>query len=185
MGIPRWVSIGLRLSTILILAFIYIPIGIIVLYSFNAAKVATWPITSFTIDWYVKAFSDQGIRDGVGNSVEAAVGATLLALLFGSLLGLAVARHQFFGRQSIAFIVILPLALPAVLAGSIFTFSLTLGDYITPGLVSNNQFIGNVVFEQQGVSGNLPLAAAFALVPVGIMAIYLFVARRLGAFEAL
>jgi putative spermidine/putrescine transport system permease protein len=81
--------------------------------------------------------------------------------------------------------VILPLVLPAVAAGSIFTFSLTLGDYITPGLVSNNQFIGNVVFEQQGVSGNLPLAAAFALVPVGIMAIYLFIARRLGAFEAL
>jgi putative spermidine/putrescine transport system permease protein len=81
--------------------------------------------------------------------------------------------------------VVLPLVLPALAAGSIFTFSLTLGDYITPGLVSNNQFIGNVVFEQQGVSGNLPLAAAFALVPVGIMAIYLFVARRLGAFEAL
>jgi putative spermidine/putrescine transport system permease protein len=81
--------------------------------------------------------------------------------------------------------IILPLVLPALAAGSIFTFSLTLGDYITPGLVSNNQFIGNVVFEQQGVSGNLPLAAAFALVPVGIMALYLFVARRLGAFEAL
>jgi putative spermidine/putrescine transport system permease protein len=81
--------------------------------------------------------------------------------------------------------VVLPLVLPALAAGSIFTFSLTLGDYITPGLVSNNQFIGNVVFEQQGVSGNLPLAAAFALVPVAIMAVYLFVARRLGAFEAL
>ncbi|HEX5825193.1 MAG TPA: ABC transporter permease, partial [Candidatus Limnocylindrales bacterium] len=81
--------------------------------------------------------------------------------------------------------IVLPLVLPALAAGSIFTFSLTLGDYITPGLVSNNQFIGNVVFEQQGVSGNLPLAAAFALVPVGIMGIYLFVARRLGAFEAL
>jgi putative spermidine/putrescine transport system permease protein len=81
--------------------------------------------------------------------------------------------------------IVLPLVLPALAAGSIFTFSLTLGDYITPGLVSNNQFIGNVIFEQQGVSGNLPLAAAFTLVPVGIMAIYLFVARRLGAFEAL
>jgi putative spermidine/putrescine transport system permease protein len=81
--------------------------------------------------------------------------------------------------------VILPLILPALAAGSIFTFSLTLGDYITPQLVSNNQFIGNIVFELQGVAGNLPLAAAFALVPVGIMAIYLFVARRLGAFEAL
>ncbi len=81
--------------------------------------------------------------------------------------------------------IVLPLVLPALAAGSIFTFSLTLGDYITPGLVSNNQFIGNIVFEQQGVSGNLPLAAAFALVPVAIMAVYLFVARRLGAFEAL
>jgi putative spermidine/putrescine transport system permease protein len=81
--------------------------------------------------------------------------------------------------------VILPLAFPAMVAGSIFTFSLTIGDYITPTLVSNNQFIGNVVFEQQGVSGNLPLAAAFALVPVAIMAVYLFIARRLGAFEAL
>ncbi|GAC1663129.1 MAG: ABC transporter permease [Candidatus Limnocylindrales bacterium] len=81
--------------------------------------------------------------------------------------------------------IVLPLVLPALAAGSIFTFSLTLGDYITPGLVSNNQFIGNIVFEQQGVSGNLPLAAAVALVPVAIMGIYLFVARRLGAFEAL
>ncbi|HKG56087.1 MAG TPA: ABC transporter permease [Candidatus Limnocylindrales bacterium] len=81
--------------------------------------------------------------------------------------------------------VVLPLVLPALAAGSIFTFSLTLGDYITPGLVSNNQFIGNIVFELQGVAGNLPLAAAFALVPVAIMGIYLLVARRLGAFEAL
>ncbi len=81
--------------------------------------------------------------------------------------------------------VILPLALPAIVAGSIFTFSLTLGDYITPNLVSNSQFIGNVVFESQGVAGNVPFAAAFATVPVIVMAVYLLVARRLGAFEAL
>ncbi|HEU4673552.1 MAG TPA: ABC transporter permease [Candidatus Limnocylindrales bacterium] len=81
--------------------------------------------------------------------------------------------------------VILPLALPAIVAGSIFTFSLTLGDYITPTLVSNSQFIGNVVFESQGVAGNVPFAAAFATVPVIVMAVYLLVARRLGAFEAL
>lgn len=80
--------------------------------------------------------------------------------------------------------VILPLALPAIAAGSIFTFSLTLGDYITPQLVSNTQFIGNVVYESQGVAGNVPFAAAFALVPVFVMAIYLLVMRRLGAFEA-
>ncbi len=80
--------------------------------------------------------------------------------------------------------VILPLALPAIAAGSIFTFSLTLGDYITPALVSNTQFIGNVVYESQGVAGNVPFAAAYALVPVLVMAIYLLVMRRLGAFEA-
>jgi putative spermidine/putrescine transport system permease protein len=81
--------------------------------------------------------------------------------------------------------IVLPLALPAIVAGSIFTFSLTLGDYITPDLVSKSQFIGNVVYRSQGVSGNVPFAAAFATVPVVVMAIYLLLARRLGAFEAL
>jgi len=81
--------------------------------------------------------------------------------------------------------VVLPLAFPAVVAGSIFTFSLTLGDYITPGLVSNSQFIGNVIYESQGVAGNIPFAAAYATIPVLVMALYLLVARRFGAFDAL
>jgi putative spermidine/putrescine transport system permease protein len=81
--------------------------------------------------------------------------------------------------------VVLPLALPAVVAGSIFTFSLTLGDYITPQIVSSTQFIGNVVYTNVGVANNLPLAAAFATVPVLIMVLYLLGARRLGAFESL
>jgi putative spermidine/putrescine transport system permease protein len=81
--------------------------------------------------------------------------------------------------------VVLPLAFPAVVAGSIFTFALTLGDYITPSLVSSTQFIGNVVFANVGVANNLPLAAAFATVPVVVMIVYLLIARRLGAFEAL
>ncbi len=81
--------------------------------------------------------------------------------------------------------VILPMAWPAVVAGSIFTFSLTLGDYITPQIVSSTQFIGNVVYTNVGVANNLPLAAAFATVPVVIMILYLLGARRLGAFESL
>ena len=81
--------------------------------------------------------------------------------------------------------VILPLTFPGVVAGSIFTFSLTLGDYIVPQLVGNTKFIGNVIYENVGVANNLPLAAAFALVPVAIIAIYLTIAKRLGAFEAL
>jgi putative spermidine/putrescine transport system permease protein len=77
--------------------------------------------------------------------------------------------------------VILPLSFPAVVAGSIFTFALTLGDYITPKLVSNNQFIGNVIFNN--ISNNLPLASALAIVPIVVMVAYLMVARKLGAFE--
>ena len=80
---------------------------------------------------------------------------------------------------------ILPLVVPAVVAGSIFTFSLTMGDYIAPQLVSSTQFIGNVIFANVGGSGDLPFAAAFATIPVLVMIIYLLVARRLGAFEAL
>ncbi|HVQ58431.1 MAG TPA: ABC transporter permease [Solirubrobacterales bacterium] len=77
--------------------------------------------------------------------------------------------------------VILPLSFPAVVAGSIFTFSLTLGDYITPRLVSSDQFIGNVIFNN--ITNNQPFAAALAVVPIMVMIAYLLVARRLGAFE--
>jgi putative spermidine/putrescine transport system permease protein len=83
--------------------------------------------------------------------------------------------------------IVLPLALPGVVAGSIFTFSLTLGDYITPTLVggASSQFIGNVVYQSVGVANNVPFAAAFATVPLAVMALYLLAARRLGAFDAL
>jgi putative spermidine/putrescine transport system permease protein len=83
--------------------------------------------------------------------------------------------------------VVLPLALPGVVAGSIFTFSLTLGDFITPLLVggANSQFIGNVIYSNLGTANNLPFAATLALVPIVIMIVYLSGARALGAFEAL
>ncbi|TMB58329.1 MAG: ABC transporter permease [Chloroflexi bacterium] len=80
--------------------------------------------------------------------------------------------------------VVLPLVLPAVVAGSIFTFSLTLGDYITPQLVSNTKLLGNAIYDALGVP-NLPLAAAIASIPVVVIVAYLLVARRLGAFESL
>jgi putative spermidine/putrescine transport system permease protein len=83
--------------------------------------------------------------------------------------------------------VVLPLAVPGIAAGSIFTFSLTLGDYIAPGLVGgpSSQLIGNVVFANVGVANNVPFAAAFATVPLAIMAVYLSIMKRLGAFENL
>lgn len=82
--------------------------------------------------------------------------------------------------------VILPLALPGIIAGSIFTFSLTLGDYIIPQIIGTSaRFIGLAVYQLQGTAGNIPLAAAFAMVPILIMLVYLTVAKRMGAFDAL
>ncbi len=82
--------------------------------------------------------------------------------------------------------VLLPLAIPGVAAGSIFTFSLTLGDYILPSIIGNSApFIGMVVLSYQGTAGNIPLAAAFTVVPIVIMAVYLTLAKRVGAFDAL
>ena len=82
--------------------------------------------------------------------------------------------------------VVLPLALPGLAAGSVFTFSLTLGDYIIPSVVgAPGYFIGMMVYQQQGTAGNLPLAAAFSVVPIVLIALYLSLAKRLGAFDAL
>jgi len=83
--------------------------------------------------------------------------------------------------------VLFPLILPGIVAGSIFTFSLTLGDFITPSLVggAGSTFIGNVVYQEVGIANNVPFAAAYATVPLVVMGIYLLVARRMGAFEAL
>jgi putative spermidine/putrescine transport system permease protein len=100
--------------------------------------------------------------------------------------GLLEASNDLGGKGLMTFRrVVLPLALPGVVAGSIFTFSLTLGDFLTPVLVGNTQFIGNVIYSDVGTAGNLPAAAAYATVPIAIMTVYLLVARRLGAFESL
>ena len=82
--------------------------------------------------------------------------------------------------------ILLPLTVPGIAAGSIFTFSLTLGDYIIPGVVgAPGFFIGQMVYTQQGTAGNIPLAAAFSLVPIVIIGLYLAFAKKLGAFDAL
>lgn len=82
--------------------------------------------------------------------------------------------------------VILPLAMPGIAAGSIFTFSLTLGDYIIPQVIGDSTlYIGQVVYKQQGVAGNIPFAAAFSLVPIVVIAVYLWLGKRMGAFDAL
>jgi putative spermidine/putrescine transport system permease protein len=110
----RWL---LRSATALTLAFLYAPLVVIGLYAFNERRVQTWPIPGFTLDWFEKAIHNTGVRAALETSLKAALGATLIALLLGSLAALAVSRYSFFGRDTISFLVILPIALPGIVTG--------------------------------------------------------------------
>jgi putative spermidine/putrescine transport system permease protein len=107
----------LRGATGLTLAFIYVPLLVILLYAFNTRRTLVWPIPGLTLKWFGKAVDNPGVRDALVVSVKAALGATAIALLLGSLAAMAVARHRFFGREAISFLVILPLALPGIVTG--------------------------------------------------------------------
>ena len=117
MQLSRGARIFLRVGTGLTLAFIYLPLILIVLYAFNERRSATWPIPGFTLEWFEKAIDNPGARDALWMSLKAATGATLLALLLGTLAAMAVARYRFFGRETISFLVILPIALPGIVTG--------------------------------------------------------------------
>ena len=117
MGGPRGGRVALRIAAGITLAFIYIPLGVVLLYSFNASPLVRWPITELTVDWYFRAFRDEGIREALTASLQAAVGATLVALVLGTMIAFAVHRFRFFGREGISFLVILPIALPGIVTG--------------------------------------------------------------------
>ena len=110
----RWM---LRLGTALTLAFLYLPLIVIGLYAFNERRVQTWPIPGFTVEWFERAFDNPGVRDALETSLKAALGATAVALLLGTLAAIAVSRYRFFGRETISFLVILPIALPGIVTG--------------------------------------------------------------------
>jgi putative spermidine/putrescine transport system permease protein len=108
---------GLRLATAATLAFIYLPILIIVMYAFNADPLQRWPITGYTLDWIGRAWANEGVRSAFFASLKAAIGATGVALVLGSLIAFAVHRRRFFGREALSFIVVLPIALPGIVTG--------------------------------------------------------------------
>ena len=97
--VTRWL---LRIATWLVLAFIYVPLLVIGLYSFNASRTLNWPIEDLSLRWWGKAFDNPGVRDALWTSVKAGLGATAIALVLGTLASLAVARYEFFGRNSIS-----------------------------------------------------------------------------------
>jgi putative spermidine/putrescine transport system permease protein len=116
-NLSRRALILLRIGTALTLAFIYVPLLIIIVYAFNESRIQTWPIPGFTLEWFGRAIDNTGARDALWMSLKAALGATALALLLGTLAAMAVARYRFFGRETISFLVILPIALPGIVTG--------------------------------------------------------------------
>jgi putative spermidine/putrescine transport system permease protein len=117
MRLSRRSAVLLRIGTGVTLAFIYIPLLVIAIYAFSESRLLEWPPPGLTLDWFGKAFDNQGARDALWMSVKVGIGATLVALVLGTLASIAVARYSFFGRETISFLVILPIALPGIVTG--------------------------------------------------------------------
>ena len=109
--------IGLRIATAAVLAFVYVPILVVVAYAFNSSGSTSWPPAGFTTHWVESALANSGLRDAFVTSIAIALGASLIALVLGSLGALAVARYRFFGREAISFVVVFPIALPGIVTG--------------------------------------------------------------------
>jgi putative spermidine/putrescine transport system permease protein len=123
----RAIRIGLRVATGLVIAFLWIPLLIIMLYAFNSSTIQSWPIPSYTFHWFRDAWEEPDVRSALWLSVRVALLATGIALVLGSAAAFAIHRFRFFGRESISFLLILPIALPGIITGmalnSFYTFA--------------------------------------------------------------
>lgn len=113
----RLTRVLLRIATTLVLVFIYVPLAVVAIYAFNPSIAQTWPPSGFTAQWFIEAAENPEVLRAFASSVVAATGATAIALILGSLAALAVQRFAFFGRETISFLFVLPIALPGVVTG--------------------------------------------------------------------
>jgi putative spermidine/putrescine transport system permease protein len=122
-----WTRLALRIWVALVLAFLFVPILIIMLYAFNTSTIQSWPIPGFTFKWFPETWNDPEVREALFLSIRAGLIATAIALVLGSAASFAVHRFRFFGREVVSFVVVLPLALPGIITGmalnSFFNFN--------------------------------------------------------------
>jgi putative spermidine/putrescine transport system permease protein len=123
----RGVRLALRIATWLVLAFLYVPLLIVVVYAFNTSRIQTWPPSGFTFHWFGVAWQNGQVRSALWLSVQAGLGATGIALVLGSLAAFAVRKFRFFGREAISFVLVLPIALPGILTGIALNTAINLG----------------------------------------------------------
>jgi putative spermidine/putrescine transport system permease protein len=117
MSISRGTKVVLSILAVLGFAFIYIPLGVILINSFSTDRSLTWPPSGFTTEWWGKAVESEGVREALWTSIWVAAVATLVSLVLGTLLAFALGRYKFFGRESLSLLVILPIALPGIVTG--------------------------------------------------------------------
>ena len=117
---------GLGLCTLLVVLFLWLPLAIILVYAFNTSNIQSWPIPGFTLRWFRVAWEDQEARDALLLSLKAALAATGIALVLGTMAAVGISRFRFFGRETLSFLLVLPIALPGVITGialsSFYTF---------------------------------------------------------------
>jgi putative spermidine/putrescine transport system permease protein len=159
----------LRVGSAITLAFLYLPLVVIGIYAFNETRVQRWPPSGLTLEWFDKAFANQGVRDALWASVKVGIGATAIALVLGTLAAYALARHDFFGKNTISFLVVLPIALPGIVTGmalnATFTQVLEIDLTLMTIIVAHATFcivlvFNNVVARLRRTSASLEEAAA-------------------------
>jgi putative spermidine/putrescine transport system permease protein len=128
----RAVRVALRIASGLVLAFLYLPLVVLAIYAFNDSRIQAWPPVGFSLRWFGEAASNPGVIKAVTNSLIAGSVATVLALVLGTMAALAVHRFRFFGRETVSFLLVLPIALPGVVTGialqrTFKTFDINLG----------------------------------------------------------
>ena len=169
MRLSRRSALLLRLAVAVGLAFIYVPLIVIFVYAFNASTILEWPPPGLTLDWFPKALENELAREAFLTSLKAGIAATAIAIVLGTLASLAVSRHRFFGRETISFLVILPIALPGIVTGVALnnTFTQVLGVELAlfTVIVGHATFCivvvyNNVVARLRRVSGSFEEASA-------------------------
>jgi putative spermidine/putrescine transport system permease protein len=169
MRLSRRSTLLLRAGVGVGLVFIYIPLIVIGIYAFNASAILHWPPSGLTLNWFSRAFHDSGARDALWTSVRVGLVATAIALLLGTLASMAVARHRFFGRETVSFLVILPIALPGIVTGVALsnTFTQVLGVKLSllTVIVGHATFCivvvyNNVIARLRRMSGSIEEASA-------------------------
>jgi putative spermidine/putrescine transport system permease protein len=160
--------IGLIAATVGVLIFMYLPLSMVIAYAFNRSGTQVWPPTGFTLQWVSEALANTGLKEAFTTSVSVALAATAIAIVLGSLAALAVSRHRFFGRDTVSFLLVLPISLPGVVTGmalstTFATTDLPLGFFAI--VVGHATFCvvlvyNNVLARMRRISGSLEEASA-------------------------